>query len=124
VVRTASGPVQEFPLATWDLSGHRLPVAGGTCFRFLPELALRRVMADLDAEAAPSTFYLHPYEFHHGLLRLTGLTWHDRLQPTYARHMVLHNLFGGLLRDRWVSLLAAHRFVPLGELHERLAVAC
>ena len=124
VVGTASGPVHEFPLATWDLHGHRLPVAGGTCFRFLPELVLQHVMADLDAEREPSTFYLHPYEFHHGLLHLTGLSWHDRLQTTWARHMVLHNLFGGLLRDRWAALLAAHRFVPLGELHEHQPVAC
>lgn len=124
VVRTASGPVHEFPLATWELAGQRVPVAGGTCFRFLPELVLQRVMADLDAEREPSTFYLHPYEFHHGLLRVAGLSWHDRLQTAYARHMVLHNLFGGLLRDRWVALLASHHFVSLGELHEHPPVAC
>lgn len=116
VVHMASGPVHEFPLATWKLRGHRLPVAGGTCFRFLPALLLERAMADLDAEGEPSTFYLHPYEFHRGLLHLTGLSWHDRLQTAYARHMVLHNLSGGPLHDRWVSLLSSHHFVSMGEL--------
>jgi polysaccharide deacetylase family protein (PEP-CTERM system associated) len=117
-VPTASGPIHEFPLATWAPGGCRLPVAGGTCYRFLPGRFLKRVVTDLDTDGHTATFYLHPYEFHHGLLHLSGLTWHDRRQTAYVRHTVLHNLCSRALRERWGSLLAEHRFVPIGEIHD------
>lgn len=116
-MQTASGPIHEFPLATWDLGGRRLPVAGGTCFRFLPGAVLEWVVGDLDAGGHTATFYFHPYEFHHGLLHLSRLTWHDRLQAMYVKRLVLHNLFTGSVCERWETLLAAHRFLPLGEIH-------
>ena len=117
VVQTASGPIHEFPLATWDLGRYRLPVAGGTCFRFLPSIFLEHVVGDLDAGGHTATFYFHPYEFHHGLLRLSRLTWHDRLQTMYVKRLVMHNLFTGSVGERWGSLLAGHRFLPIGDLH-------
>jgi len=70
-----------------------------------------------------ATFYFHPYELHRGLLHLSGLTWHDRLQTAYARPMVLHNLFTASVCGRWGSLLADHRFVPIGEIHDGEPIA-
>jgi len=122
-VPTPSGPNHEFPLATWDLGHHRLPVAGGTSFRFLPAAFLERIVTDLDAGGHTATFYFHPYELHRGLLHLSGLTWHDRLQTAYARPMVLHNLFTASVCGRWGSLLADHRFVPIGEIHDGEPIA-
>ena len=118
VVETASGPIHEFPLATWSLHGLRLPVAGGTAFRFLPGRLLQRVATDLDAGGETCTFYFHPYEFHSGLLHVPGLGWRDRLHAAYARPMVLNNLFTATVRARLSSLLTEHRFVPIGELHD------
>jgi polysaccharide deacetylase family protein (PEP-CTERM system associated) len=117
IVQTESGPIHEFPLATWDLGGRRLPVAGGTCFRFLPGAVLEWVVGDLDACGHTATFYFHPYEFHHGLLHLSRLTWHDRLQAMYVKRLVLHNLFTGSVCERWEMLLAGHRFLPIGDIH-------
>src|SRR5713101_1026575 len=66
-IRTASGALWEFPLATWKWRGRRVPLAGGTYFRFLPQSILRRAIKELDAT---SVFYFHPYEFSQGVLRL------------------------------------------------------
>ena len=118
VIETGSGPIHEFPLATWSLHGVRLPVAGGTYFRFMPGRFLEHVATGLDADGETCTFYVHPYEFHHGLLHVSGLTWHDRLHAPYARHIILHNLFTASICERWGALLARHRFVSIGELHD------
>ena len=106
VVQTASGPIHEFPLASLGLGRYRLPVAGGSYFRFLPGFFLERVMSDLDARGRTGTFYLHPYEFHRGLLHLPGLAWRHRRQRVYAKYVVLHNLSSESVGKRWKSLLA------------------
>jgi hypothetical protein len=45
------------------------------------------------------------------------LTWHDRLQTMHVKRLVMHNLFTGSVGERWGSLLAGHRFLPIGDLH-------
>lgn len=57
------GTIVEWPLATANLAGYRLPVAGGGYFRLLPYSLTRWGLASINSkEARPFIFYLHPWE--------------------------------------------------------------
>jgi polysaccharide deacetylase family protein (PEP-CTERM system associated) len=63
----------EFPLATVQLLGKNVPVAGGGYFRLFPyqftRWALRRIN---EREKAPAIFYLHPWEIDPAQPRING----------------------------------------------------
>ncbi len=115
-VETPSGVIREFPLSTWSFRRYRLPVAGGTYFRFLPVFFLRRVLSEMNSSGNTGVFYFHPHEFHSHWLHLTGLTWRHRLQTTYLKYIVLHNAFTGSITKRLRFLLTEFQFKPLGEV--------
>jgi len=52
----------EWPLATFDLLGLRLPFGGGGYFRLYPLLLTQRCISLLNRNATPCMFYIHPYE--------------------------------------------------------------
>lgn len=55
--------IVEWPLATAQLLGCRLPVAGGGYFRLLPYWLTRWGLASINrSESQPFIFYLHPWE--------------------------------------------------------------
>lgn len=60
--QTPSGPMTEFPITTFQLAGHNMPVGGGGYLRLLPQfythLGLRRVQK----EGVPIVVYIHPWE--------------------------------------------------------------
>ena len=58
----------EFPLATLEVAGVRLPVAGGGYFRLLPYVLTRRALDRLRRSGVPFTCYFHPYELNVGEL--------------------------------------------------------
>jgi peptidoglycan-N-acetylglucosamine deacetylase len=119
---TKSGPMAEFPLATWAFgqSSVRIPVAGGSYYRLLPASFLRRALASLDNEETSATLYFHPYEFQPGWLHLTGLSLRDQLRPAYLKYLVLHNLFTSRIRTRLAPLLTGFRFIRLDQLQREL----
>src|SRR5439155_25263594 len=110
------GPIQEFPLATWDVGRFRLPVAGGSYFRLLPRGLLQRALADIDAVGRTAVLYFHPYEFSPDWLYLSDLTWRHRLRPANAKFSVMHNFCTGLIGRRVRALFDRFTFGPLGEL--------
>ena len=63
LVRTASGPIVEVPVATVELSGRVLPIGGGGYLRLLPyrytSAGIRRVN---EHESLPACIYFHPWE--------------------------------------------------------------
>jgi len=61
-IRTASGVLTEFPLATVRLAGRRFPVAGGGYLRHFPYKFNYWAVRSLNREGLPVTVYLHPYE--------------------------------------------------------------
>jgi polysaccharide deacetylase family protein (PEP-CTERM system associated) len=67
---TPSGPLAEYPPATWLLAGQRVPVAGGGWFRQLPLSVIRRGLAAVLREGMPAVFYIHPWEIDPGQPRL------------------------------------------------------
>ena len=55
--------IVEWPLATANVLGFRLPVAGGGYFRLLPYWLSRWGLASINrSESQPFIFYLHPWE--------------------------------------------------------------
>jgi polysaccharide deacetylase family protein (PEP-CTERM system associated) len=55
--------IVEWPLATANIFGCRLPVAGGGYFRLLPYWVSRWGLASINrSESKPFIFYLHPWE--------------------------------------------------------------
>ena len=119
-VETPSGALWEFPLATWELGGRRLPVAGGTYFRLLPQSVLRAAVQQAEQSQQHAVLYFHPYEFHRGWLYLGGLTWRQRVHPANVRFGALHNVATRSVGARLRALLAEFKFVPLEELHRQL----
>jgi polysaccharide deacetylase family protein (PEP-CTERM system associated) len=63
-MRTPGGQtIVEWPLATANVLGFRLPVAGGGYFRLLPYALSRWGLASINRrERQPFIFYLHPWE--------------------------------------------------------------
>ena len=63
-VRLKTGQtITEFPLATLDIAGRRLPIGGGGYARLLPGRILRGLLRKAGAQLnCPPVFYCHPYE--------------------------------------------------------------
>ena len=113
-INTPSGPIVEFPIASWEVLGKRIPVGGGSYFRFLPIALLRRAFKDLERQRHPAVLYFHPYEFHDGLLEVG---WR-KPNPVYLKYLVLHNLGTPLIAQRLTALLREHHFGTLRRLYE------
>lgn len=122
-VDTPGGVLWEFPLATWQLGGRRLPIAGGTYFRLLPAFVLSRGLADLDSCGRAAVLYFHPYEFHSGWLYLSNLSWSERLNAEYLKFLQRHNFLTSRIALRLRPLLEQFTFAPLGQLYSRLATS-
>jgi polysaccharide deacetylase family protein (PEP-CTERM system associated) len=62
-IRTASGPIVEFPMPTLELAGARAPIGGGAYLRLLPYWYTRWGIQYINKkEAQPACVYLHPWE--------------------------------------------------------------
>jgi polysaccharide deacetylase family protein (PEP-CTERM system associated) len=62
-IKTASGPITEFPMSTLQLGGVRAPIGGGAYLRFLPYCYTRWGIRHInESEDRSACFYLHPWE--------------------------------------------------------------
>jgi polysaccharide deacetylase family protein (PEP-CTERM system associated) len=114
VVRTASGSLVEYPIATFRLWGRtNLPFAGGGYLRLMPwwytQLGLRRA----GREGLSIVAYIHPWEIDAGQPRLAGslpsrIRHYTNLNKTYRR---LERLVSS---GRFTSVRRA-RIGPVGE---------
>lgn len=85
-----AGRLAEFPPATLEVLGVRLPAAGGAYFRLLPYQLVRSALHAAQNRGAPGTFYIHPWEWDPGQPRfdvpvLTRLRHYGRLDKVWAR---------------------------------------
>jgi hypothetical protein len=111
-LHTPSGPLAEYPPATWLVAGQRIPVAGGGWFRQLPLSVIRRGLAAVLHDDMPAVFYIHPWEIDPGQPRLpVGMV-------TTLRHYRGLAAAEGRLRE----LLSTWRFTSFRELRQ-VAVA-
>jgi polysaccharide deacetylase family protein (PEP-CTERM system associated) len=104
--------LREFPLATLELAGRRIPAAGGGYLRFLPYTIIERAVKQANARGHPAIVYIHPYEFDPEPLRFA-----DSLPTLRARVFVeMQNAFRHRAASRLSRLLETFEFGPLGEL--------
>jgi polysaccharide deacetylase family protein (PEP-CTERM system associated) len=61
-VCTTAGDLVEFPLATTEWLGRRLPAVGGGYFRLFPYWFHRAAVRRLNRRGIPAVAYFHPYE--------------------------------------------------------------
>lgn len=89
-IQTGAGPLFEFPITTFRVRNHNLPVGGGGYLRLLPawytKLGVRRV----EREGLPVIAYIHPWEVDPEQPRLPGgltsrLRHYTNLSRTYRR---------------------------------------
>jgi polysaccharide deacetylase family protein (PEP-CTERM system associated) len=89
-IRTASGPLTEYPLTTFRMAGHSFPVGGGGYLRILPcwytAMGIKRAHRD----GLPIITYIHPWEIDPEQPRLpvkllTKLRHYVNLSRTYDR---------------------------------------
>jgi hypothetical protein len=62
MIQTRRGPIQELPIRTWEVGGHRVPVGGGAYFRIWPYAVTRKAFTGLNRQSRAALFYLHPWE--------------------------------------------------------------
>ena len=60
--QTPSGPMTEFPITTFRLAGHNMPVGGGGYLRLLPRFYTRMGLKRVQKEGVPIVIYIHPWE--------------------------------------------------------------
>jgi polysaccharide deacetylase family protein (PEP-CTERM system associated) len=120
-IMTPSGTIQEYPLATWDLGRFRLPVAGGSYFRLLPERLVYRALNAIDESGLTTVLYFHPYEFHTGWLTPSRLAWQRSLRASNLKftlsRVFLHNVRTNVIAQRLLPLLTRFEFMPLGDVY-------
>lgn len=88
--QTPSGPLTEFPLTTFRLAGHNLPVGGGGYLRLLPRMYTRMGLKQVQKEGLPIVIYIHPWEVDPEQPRLPGsistrLRHYTNLSRTFDR---------------------------------------
>jgi polysaccharide deacetylase family protein (PEP-CTERM system associated) len=88
--QTPSGPLTEFPLTTFRLAGHNMPVGGGGYLRLLPKMYTRLGLRQVQKEGLPIVIYIHPWEVDAEQPRLPGslttrLRHYTNLSRTFER---------------------------------------
>jgi len=108
-IHTSAGVLSEFPPSVVKIAGQNVPVSGGGYFRLYPLCWTRRWLQQINEQAQPFLFYLHPWELDPEQPRLAAGSWLSRL-----RHYV--NLSS--TEFKLDSLLRHFRFAPLNEVIE------
>ncbi len=88
--QTPSGPLTEFPITTFKLAGHNMPVGGGGYLRLLPSMYTRMGLKRVQNEGIPIVIYIHPWEVDPEqprlpLGRLSNLRHYSNLSRTFER---------------------------------------
>jgi polysaccharide deacetylase family protein (PEP-CTERM system associated) len=105
------GSIWEVPGSTVRRFGVNLPIGGGGYFRLLPYSWTSRGIASLNqAESAPATFYLHPWEIDPGQPRIKASL------GSRIRHY--HNLRA--TEKRFRTLLREFNFGPISRVLENI----
>lgn len=68
----------EFPMSCLEVFGKRLPFSGGGYFRLFPYAYTKYCMKQVNSQARPIVFYLHPWEVDPGQPRIRNLSMSKR----------------------------------------------
>lgn len=63
MIKTAAGPIREFPGMVYQLGKTNIPVGGGGYLRLLPWMATKRLLKSIRSQGRPLNVYIHPWEF-------------------------------------------------------------
>lgn len=63
VIKTAAGPIREFPGTVCQIGRANIPVGGGGYLRLLPWMMTRRLLKSIRSQGRPLNVYIHPWEF-------------------------------------------------------------
>lgn len=93
-IKTPAGPLLEYPLTTFQIGNHRMPVAGGGYLRLLPQWYTRLGISRARREGLPIIAYVHPWEIDPDQPRLpvtvtSRLRHYSNLSKTYERLSVM-----------------------------------
>lgn len=103
--QTPSGPMTEFPITTFRLAGHNMPVGGGGYLRLLPRLYTHMGLKRVQKEGVPIVIYIHPWEV-------------DPNQPTLPvslKSRLRHYTNLSRTFDRFQSVLKAGKYTSFRE---------
>jgi polysaccharide deacetylase family protein (PEP-CTERM system associated) len=103
--QTPAGPMTEFPITTFRVAGHNMPVGGGGYLRLLPKFYTRIGLKRAQSEGVPIVLYIHPWEVDPDQPRLPG-----RLSSRLRHYTNLSRTF-----DRFRSLLEAGNYTSFRE---------
>jgi len=112
-IALSSGSLIEFPLATLEVRGWRLPAAGGGYFRLWPYVITREAIRRLDRKGIPAIVYLHPYDLSGALLSVKTLS---RFSLKGLYWIVRHNLGRGRMIRRLEQLLSEFPLTTIRDL--------
>jgi polysaccharide deacetylase family protein (PEP-CTERM system associated) len=73
----------EFPMATAELLGKRIPFGGGGYFRLYPLLLTKIFLSKLNKQGHPAMFYIHPYEAGPVIPQIPGLSAYRKFRHYY-----------------------------------------
>jgi polysaccharide deacetylase family protein (PEP-CTERM system associated) len=113
------GSIVEFPLATVEVPGRRLPAAGGGYLRHFPYFINRLAIRRINGEGLPVTVYLHPYECDTDEPKYSAghLPARARLKAFLARASQTHGRNGTMTKI--AALLGDFSFAKMGETLDR-----
>ena len=103
--QTPSGLLIEFPITTFRVAGHNMPVGGGGYLRLLPRLYTRLGLKRVQREGLPIVVYIHPWEVDPEQPRLPG-----RLSSRLRHYTNLSQTL-----DRFESVLQAGKYTSFRE---------
>jgi len=89
-IKTPAGPLMEYPLTTFRIGNHSLPVGGGGYLRLLPQWYTRFGIKHARKEGLPIIAYVHPWEIDPNQPRLpskltTRIRHYMNLSKTHQR---------------------------------------
>jgi polysaccharide deacetylase family protein (PEP-CTERM system associated) len=116
LIHTLPNGLIEFPMATIELLGKRIPFGGGGYFRLYPLLLTKIFLSRLNKQGNPAVFYIHPYEVGPVIPRISPMSYYRRFRHYY-------HCGKGQVRLR--KLLKGFKFGPVIEvLRNRNLLSC
>jgi polysaccharide deacetylase family protein (PEP-CTERM system associated) len=110
-IKTANGPIIEFPMPTIQVVGARAPIGGGAYLRLLPYWYTRWGLRHINQhDENPFCVYLHPWELDSDQPRMKG-----SISARLRHYFGLHGT-----ENKFRRLLADFEMQPLGALVEDL----
>lgn len=73
----------EFPLATYEILGRRIPFGGGGYFRLYPLLLTKYFIAQINKQGHPCMLYIHPYEVGTEIASISDMSLYRRFRHYY-----------------------------------------